>query len=73
MLTSNVRIDNPQILLHHLLQEYLGERDKNIISINLSWDAYFKGSVGLRIDKGLGASCPGWFVLPPAQSFREKG
>ena len=29
------RIDNPQILLHHLLQEYLVERDINIISINL--------------------------------------
>ena len=29
------RIDNPQILLHHMLQEYLVERDINIISINL--------------------------------------
>ena len=27
------RIDNPQILLHHLLQEYLVERDINIISM----------------------------------------
>ena len=26
------RMDNPQILLHHLLQEYLVERDVNIIS-----------------------------------------
>ena len=41
------RIDNPQILLHHLLQEYLVERDINIISINLrcslqrfSWVTY---------------------------------
>ena len=39
------RIDNPQILLHHLLQEYLVEKDINIISIKLrcslqrfSWD-----------------------------------
>ena len=29
------RIDNPQILLHHLLQEYLVERDINFISVNL--------------------------------------
>ena len=29
------RMDNPQILLHHLVQEYLVERDINIISVNL--------------------------------------
>ena len=29
------RMDNPQILLHHLLQEYLVERDINFISVNL--------------------------------------
>ena len=43
------RMDNPQILLHHLLQEYLVERDINIISINFitpsatgifSWKGY---------------------------------
>ena len=41
------RMDNPQILLHHLLQEYLVERDINIISVNLrcflqtfSWVTY---------------------------------
>ena len=41
------RMDNPQILLHHLLQEYLVEIDINIISINLrcslqrfSWVTY---------------------------------
>ena len=28
------RIDNTQILLHHLLQEYLVERDINFISVN---------------------------------------
>ena len=57
------RIDNPQILLHHLLQEYLVERDINMISINLrcslqrfSWVTYWQG---------VGASCPGRFVLPP--------
>ena len=29
------RIDNKQILLHHLLQEYLVERDVNFISVYL--------------------------------------
>ena len=29
------RTDNLQILLHHLLQEYLVERDINFISVNL--------------------------------------
>ena len=45
------RMDNPQILLHHLLQSI--------------WDAFFKRSVGLCIDRGWGASCPGRFILPP--------
>ena len=43
------RMDNPQILLHHLLQEYLVERDINIISVNLrcllqmfSWVTYWQ-------------------------------
>ena len=29
------RKDNPQILLHYLLQEYLVERDINFMSVNL--------------------------------------
>ena len=29
------RMDNPQISLHHLLQEYLVERDINFIFVNL--------------------------------------
>ena len=45
--------------------------DINIISVNL--DAYLKRSVGLCIDKGWGAGCPGRFILPPAQKFRENG
>ena len=56
----SVRIDNPQILLHHLLQEYLIQRDINCISGNLR--CLLQSSVGLRIDKGWGAtvclSCP---------------
>ena len=41
------RMDNPQILLHHLVQEYLVQWDINIISVNLrcsletfSWVTY---------------------------------
>ena len=40
-------VDNPQILLHHLLQEYLVEGDVNFTSVNLrcllqmfSWVTY---------------------------------
>ena len=63
------RKDNQQILLHHLLQEYLVERDINFISVNLrclfqmfSWVTYWQG---------VGASCPGQFILPPPpQNFK---
>ena len=59
------RIDNPQILLHHLLQEYLGERDINIISVNLrcslqmfSWVMYWQG-VGSKLSRAVYlAPCP---------------
>ena len=47
------RIDSTQILLHHLLQEYLVERDVNFISVNLrcslqmfSWVTYWQGVGG---------------------------
>ena len=63
------RMDNLQILLHHLLQEYLVERDINFISVNLrcllqmfSWVMYWQG---------WGPSCPGQFILPPAQNFNK--
>ena len=63
------RMDNQLFLLHHLLQKYLGITDINFISVNLrcslqrfSW---------VTIDKGWGASCPGQFILPPTQNFRE--
>ena len=49
----SVRTDNPQILLHHLQQEYLVERDINFISVNLrcllqtfSWVMYWQGLGG---------------------------
>ena len=60
-------------LLHHLLQKYLVERDINFISVNLRCLHQMSRSVGLRIDKGWGASCPGRFILPPAQNFTENG
>ena len=53
------RMDNPQILLHHLLQEYLVERDINFISVNLrcllqmfSWLTYWQG-VGGKLSRAV--------------------
>ena len=63
------RIDNPQILLHHLLQEYSFEKDINIISVNLR--CLLQTFSWLRIDKGWGASCPDWFILPPAKDLGQ--
>ena len=55
----SVRIDNPQILLHHLLQEYFVERDINFISVNLrcllqtfSWVMYWQG-VGGKLSRAV--------------------
>ena len=53
------RMGNLQILLHHLLQEYLVERDINIISVNLrcllqmfSWVMYWQG-VGGKLSRAV--------------------
>ena len=53
------RMDNPQILLHHLLQEYLVQRDINIISVNLrcsletfNWVTYRQG-VGGKLSRAV--------------------
>ena len=53
------RMDNPQILLHHLLQEYLVERDITFISVNLryllqtfSWVTYWQG-VGGKLSRAV--------------------
>ena len=61
------RMDNLQILLHHLLQEYLVERDINFTEMLAS-----NVQLGCILTRGGGASCPGRFILPPAQNFREK-
>ena len=62
------RMDNLQILLHHLLQEYLVERNTNFTELLIS-----NVQLGCILTRGGGASCPGWFILPPAQNFRENG
>ena len=53
------RMDNPQILLHHLLQEYIVERDINIISVNLrcllqtvNWITYWQ-EVGGKLSRAV--------------------
>ena len=64
------RIDNKQLLVHHLLQEYLVERNVNFISVNqkcllqtFSWVTYWQGVGGQAVQGGL--SCP-----PPRISER---
>ena len=79
------RIDNPQILLHHLLQEYLVERDINIISINLrsslqrfSWVMYWQDYGAIRMNwwhcstqiLGGGQDKPAWTACPPPLGHR---
>ena len=53
------RIDNTQILLHHIQQEYLVERDVNFVSVNLrcllqtlSWATYWQG-VGGKLSRAV--------------------
>ena len=62
-------MDNPQILLHHLLQEYLVERDINFISVNLRC---FKCSVELRIDKEWGGKLSNAVYLAPQPRISER-
>ena len=58
------RIDNPQILLHHLLQEYLVERDINII---FSQSAMVTSMVqlGYVLTRGGGQAVQGGLSCPP--------
>ena len=44
-----------------IILEYLVVRDVNIISVKL------RCLHRLSLSEGWGASCPGWFILPPAQ------
>ena len=61
---SSERMDNPHNLLHHLLQEYLVERDVNFISVNLrcllqtfNWVTFWQVCGGEQAVQG-GLSCP---------------
>ena len=58
------RIDNPQILLHHLLQEYPVERDINIISIKLEM-LTSKVQLGYTLTGGGGQAVQGGLSCPP--------
>ena len=65
------RMDNWQILLHHLLQEYLVQRDINIISVNLrcsletfSWVTYWQG-VGGKLSRAV-------YLAPRPEFQRER-
>ena len=62
------RIDNTQILLHHLLQEYLVERDINFTEILTS-----NVQLGYVFTRGGGQAVQGGLSCPPAQNFRENG
>ena len=50
-----------------IILEYLVVRDVNIISANLR--CLHPTSVWLPLSEGWGASCPGWFILPPRLGF----
>ena len=52
-----------------IILEYLVVRDVNIISVKLRCLHLMFSSVILV--RGVGASCPGWFILPPAKDFGE--
>ena len=61
------RMDNPQILLHHLLQEYLVERDikfTEMLTSNIQLGCVLKRGGGQAVQGGL--SCP-----PPRVSERK--
>ena len=55
-------MDNTQILLHHLLQKYLVERD---INFSLSEMLTLNVQLGYVLTRGGGASCRVRFILPP--------
>ena len=64
------RMDNPQIWLLHLLQEYLVERNINFISVNLrclhqmfSWVTYWQG-VGGKLSRAV--------YLAPSPEFQRE-
>ena len=55
-----------QFLLHHNLGIFSCKRYKHYFS---QTDVYIQRSVWLPLSEGWGASCPGWFILPPAKDL----
>ena len=54
-----------------IILEYLVVRDVNIISVKLRCLHLTFSSVRLSLSEGWGASCPVWFILPPAQDLGQ--
>ena len=52
-----------------IILEYLVVRDINIISVKLR--CLHPTFSLVTLVRGWGASCPGWFILPPAQDFDQ--
>ena len=59
-LSFSERMDNPQILLHHLLQEYLVERDINFTEMLTS-----NVQLGCVLTRGGGQAVQGGLSCPP--------
>ena len=63
------RMDNPQILIHHLLQEYLVERGINFISVSEMLTSNVH--LGYVLTKGWGQAVQGGLSCPPTQNIKE--
>ena len=61
------RMDNPQILLHHLLQEYLVERDINFTEMLTS-----NVQLGCVLTRGGGQAVQGSLSCPRPEFQRER-
>ena len=63
----SVRIDNPQFLLLSTIRIFSWKRYK--LYFNQSEMLTSNVQLGYVLTRGGGASCPGRFILPPAQNF----
>ena len=52
-----------------IILEYIVVRDENIILVKLTFTSNIQ--FGYACPRGWGASCPGWFILPPAQDLGQ--
>ena len=64
-------MDNPQILSHHLLQEYLVERDINFISVNLEM-LTSNVQLGCVLTRGGEQAVQGRLSCPPPRISERK-